>query len=189
MFRLLLILLALTTGLHAAEAVPPSQAPQDFLDYSAWQVVVLVVVGLLMTLPAVLVSIIIWAIFIFILVMILKTIGITPAALMMKLVQRQMMGKGKSLLWQLGILICLPAGIGGMWLAIKIFGIPYQGTSLLIFGIICGLIVGGVFIWLAKVMARRMSRRMMGGMGGGLAGLDPRQAQMLAEMMKLRNKK
>jgi hypothetical protein len=185
MFRLLFILLALTVSLHAAEAVPPAPVPQDFLDYSAWQVTVLMVVGLLLTLPAVVVSILMWAVFVFILVMILKMTGITWQMLLMKLVQRQMMGKGKSLLWQLGILICLPAGIGGLWLAIKIFGIPYQGTSLLIFGVICGALVAVGFIWLSKVTARRMSQRMMGGMGG----MNPMQAQMMAEMMKLRGKK
>jgi hypothetical protein len=178
MFRMLFILLALTAGLHAAEVAPPAPIPRDFLDYSAWQVAVLVVVGLLMTLPAVFVCLIVWAIFIFILVMILKMFGITPAAILMKLVQRQMMGRGKALVWQLGILICMPAGIGGLWLATKIFSVPYQSASLLIFGCACGIIAAVGFIWFAKVMARRVSQRMMGGM----------QAQMMAEMMKLRGR-
>jgi hypothetical protein len=175
MFRLLFLLLALTAGVFAADGTPAAP-PRDFFDYSFWQVAILLGVGMLMTLVMVPVCLIGWAIFLFILVFILKMFGITPAALLMKLAQRQMMGRGKGLVWQLAILICMPAGVAGLWIATKIFGVPAQSSSLLVSGAVCGILAGVGFVYLAKAFARRMSRRMMGGM----------QAEMMAKMMKMR---
>lgn len=179
MFRLLLIFLALAASVHAATdpaAVPP--IPQDIFDYPMGPVAVLFLVAALMTLVMVPVCLIGWALFIFILVMILKMCGVPPAALLMKLVQRQMMGKGKNLVWQLGILICIPAGIFGLRLAIWMFSVNAQSTTVLVIGSVCGVLASVAFIYLAKALAARAKQKMMGGMG-----LQP---DMMAQFMKMR---
>lgn len=177
MTRLLLILLALTASLHALEApLPPPPPPQDFLDHPIWAVGILLVVSTLLTVVMVPLVLLGWAVFVFLIVLLLKAIGITPQMLLMKLVQRQMMGKNKGILGVLAGLICLPAGLAGLWIGTMIFGVPAKSTSLLVVGSACGLVVAFGLVRLAKVMARRMQQRMMGGM----------QAQMMADMLKMR---
>ncbi len=174
MFRLLLIFLALAASVHAAD-VPVAPMPQDIFEYPFGPVAVLFLVAALMTLVMVPVCLIGWALFIFVIVMILKVCGIPPTALLMKLVQRQMMGKGKNLVWQLGILICIPAGIFGLRIAIWFFGVQAHGNTVLVMGSVCGILASLAFIYLAKFLVRRVKQRMMGGM----------QAQMMAQFVKM----
>jgi hypothetical protein len=177
MFRFLLALLALVTGASAADA-PALPPPQDFLEYPAGSVTMLFLVALLMTVVVMPVSVIAWAILVFIVLFVLSLFGVTASQVIMKLAQRQMMGKGKGMVWQLAILICVPAGICGLWLATKFFGFPALTASLLVMGSTCGVLSAVLFVWLAKALSRRVQQRMMGGM----------QAQMMAEFMKMKDR-
>jgi|GEM_PF-5386286 len=200
MSRVLLFLLFLVAVAHAADAVTPGSLPppplQDFTEYGVGQLLFLSVVALICSLVAAPICILIWALFVFLLVKLLGLFGIPPTALLMKLVQRQMMGKGKGLIWQLAILICLPAGVLGLWLAIWMFSLPYHAMNVVVFGAALGVVTAVGFVWLAKKVLAGLRERMGGGMGGlgamggmgGLGGLDPRQAQMLAQMMRMKDK-
>ncbi len=183
MYRLLFILLlALTLAAHGADgAAAPAPVPQDFTDYGVGPAIFLFLVAAVLSVVTAPICILFWGLFVFILVKIIGLFGIPPQALLMKLAQRQMMGKGKGLVWQLGILICLPAGVLGLWLAIWMFGLRYQSMSLLVMGSALGVITAVGFVSLAKVVLRKLRERMM---GGGMAGMDP---EMMAQMMRMQS--
>jgi hypothetical protein len=178
MYRLLFVLslvLTLALAAHGADAPASAPVPQDFTDYGVGPTIFLFLVAALCSVVAAPICILFWGLFIFGLVKLIGLFGISPQALLMKLAQRQMAGRGKGLVWQLGILICLPAGVLGLWLAIWMFGVRYQSMSLLVMGSAIGVITAVGFVWLAKMLIQKMRERMMGGM-------DP---QMMAQMMQM----
>jgi hypothetical protein len=177
MYRVLFILLLFVAAAHAADA-PVVAPPQDFMDYGVPQTIFLFLVAIVCSVVAAPVCILVYGLILFIILKIAGLFGVTPTALLMKLVQRQMMGKGKGLVWQLALLICLPAGVLGLWLAIWFFGIVYHGMSVVVMGCAVGAITTVGFIWLAKILLGGLKQRMMGGM----------QADMLAQMMRMRDR-
>lgn len=190
MFRLLLVLLLLVVAGHAADA-PAVYTPQDFTEYGVGPTIFLFVVAAVVSVAMAPICILVWGIFLFIVVKIVGLFGIPPTALLLKLAQRQMMGKGKGLVWQLGILICLPAGVLGLWLSIWMFSLKYHSSSLLVMGSALGVLVAVGFVWLAKLAIGKLKQRFMGGgFGGmgGMGGMNPMQMQMMAQMMKMKDK-